>query len=348
MKKTKSRLQTIGSVLKATYIKWIDNDPFRQSAVIAYYTVFSVPGLFLIIFYTAGQFFGDDAVQGEVYGQLRDLIGSENALQVQETIQSARQEENSGVATLIGIGSLVYAATGVFFYLKLSLNDIWQLRAVPKKEWLQIVINRLFSFSIILVIGSLLLLSLIVSSFVSALSDQIGDLFTGSEYLVIVLNFSVSVAIITLLFAAVYKILPDAYIAWRDVWVGALVTSLLFLSGKALIGQYIGFANPASGYGAASSIILILIWTSYGSLVFFFGAAFTAVWAQRFGRKIHPKSYAVHVHEYYRRILDDKAEYVRVESDKVREQLEQFRTREITEEGLREDEKENNDDKADQ
>lgn len=343
MKRTKEGFHTVGSVLKATYLKWIDNDPFRQSAVIAYYTVFSVPGLFLIIFYTAGQFFGDNAVQGEVYGQLRDLIGPENALQVQESIQSARQGENSGVATLIGILSLVYAATGVFFYLKLSLNDIWQLRAVPKKEWLQVVINRLFSFSMILVIGFLLLLSLIVSSFVSALSEKIGTLFIGSEYLVIVLNFSVSLAIITLLFAAVYKILPDAHIAWRDVWVGALVTSLLFLGGKALIGQYIGFADPASGYGAASSIILILIWTSYGSLVFFFGAAFTAIWAQRFGRKIQPKSYAVHVHEYYRRILDDKAEYVRVESNKVRKQLEQYRTREVKEDGLHEDkdEKEN-------
>jgi membrane protein len=339
MKDLRRSVRTLGSLLKATYLKWIENDPFRQSAVIAYYTVFSMPGLFLIIFYTAGQFFGDQAVQGEVYGELRELIGPESALQVQETIQAARQGENSTVATIIGILSLVYAATGVFFYLKHSLNDVWQLKAMPEKAWLRLLLDRLFSFSMVLVIGFLLLLSLIISSIVSVASTKLIFLLEGTTFFINLLNFGVSTLIITLLFAAIYKILPDAHIAWKDVWVGALVTTLLFQAGKALISKYIGIADPASGYGAASSIILIMLWASYGSLVFFFGAAFTAVWAQRYGRRIRPKSYAIHVHEYYRRVLDGKAEYVRVESEKVREKLDEFKTRLVSEEGLKNESK---------
>ncbi|WP_017733851.1 YihY/virulence factor BrkB family protein [Nafulsella turpanensis] len=335
MRRGRKRAGTVWSVLTATYNRWMDNDPFRLSAVIAYYAVFSLPGLFVIIFYLVGQFYGPEAIRGEVYGELRELIGSEGARQVQQIIKNANQGETSLVATVVGIGSLIFAATGLFFHLKISLNDIWELKAVPEKAWLHVILDRLFSFTIILVIGSLLLVSIIASTVVSALSAYIPDFFSGySTYLVDLVNFLISLFIITLLFATIYKVLPDAKIAWRDVWIGSLVTALLFVGGKVLISQYLTIADPASAYGAASAIILILLWASYGSLVFFLGAAFTAVYTQRFGTKITPKKYAVKTTDYYRRKLGDSAEYVKVKSEKVKKALEEdYEVKKINKEG---------------
>ena len=302
----------------------MDNDPFRLSAVIAYYAVFSLPGLFVIIFSLAGELYGPEAVRGEVYGELRELIGREGAVQVQEIIKNANQGEDSDLATIVGIGSLVFAATGLFFHLKISLNDIWELKAVPQRAWLQLIIDRLFSFVIILVIGSLLLLSILASTVVSALSSYIPEFFEGySTYLVDLANNVISVIFITLLFATIYKVLPDARIGWKDVGIGSFVTALLFIGGKALISQYLRLADPASAYGAASAIILILLWASYGSLVFFLGASFTVVYTQYFGRKIQPKKYAVRTTEFYRRKLGNSAEYVKVESDRVKKALDE-------------------------
>lgn len=323
-------------VLKATYDKWMDNDPFRLSAVIAYYAVFSLPGLFVIIFYLAGQFYGPEAVRGEVYETLRVYIGSEGALQVQEVIRNqAREGGGSFLATVISIGSLLFAATGLFFHLKISLNDIWELKAIPERAWLQLIIDRLFSFVIILAIGSLLILSIVASATVRALTAYLPHVFeTYSTYLVGMANFFILLLIITLLVATIYKVLPDARVAWKDVWIGSLVTALLFIGGMELIGQYIRLADPASAYGAASAIILILLWASYGSLVFFLGAAFTVVYTQHYGTKIQPKKYAVRTTEFYRRKLGDSAEYVKVESDKVKKALdEDYELKKITKDG---------------
>jgi membrane protein len=338
-KKAKKGAAEAWSFLKATYNKWMDNDPFRLSAVIAYYAVFSLPGLFLTIFYLVGQFYGPEAIRGEVYGELRQLIGREGASQVQEIIRNASEGEQGFLATVVGIASLVFAATGIFFHLKISLNDIWELKAVPERAWLQVIIDRLFSFVMILVIGSLLLLSIVASAVLSALVSYIPEIFAGySTYLIDTANFVTSVVIITLLFATIYKVLPDATIAWKDVWVGSLVTALLFIGGRSLIGQYIRLADPASAYGAASTIILILLWASYASLVFFLGAAFTAVYTQYYGTKIQPKKYAVRTTEFYRRKLGDSAEYVKVESDKVKQVLdEKYKVKKINEEGEEED-----------
>lgn len=333
-RRAKKGASALWSILSATYNKWMENDPFRLSAVIAYYAVFSLPGLFVIIFYLAGQFYGPEAVRGEVYGELRELIGNEGAKQVQEIIKASNQGQSSGIATAVGIGSLVFAATGLFFHLKISLNDIWELKAIPERAWLQVIIDRLFSFAIILAIGSLIILWIIASTLVSTLSAYIPELFEGiSTYLVDTTNFVISVVIITLLFATIYKVLPDANIDWKDVWIGSLVTSLLFIGGKVLISQYIRLADPASAYGAASAIILILLWTSYGSLVFFLGAAFTSVYTQRYGTKIRPKKYAVRTSEYYRRVLGDSTEYVKVDSDKVKKALDEKEVKTIDKDG---------------
>lgn len=327
------------TVLLATYNKWMDNDPFRLSAVVAYYAVFSLPGLFVIVFYLVGQLYGPEAIRGEVYGELRELIGSEGASQVQTIILNASEGDRSFVATVVGIASLIFAATGIFFHLKISLNDIWELKAIPQRAWLQVIIDRLFSFVMILVIGFLLLLSMLGSAVVSALVSYIPEIFSGySTYLIDSANFIISVVIITILFATIYKILPDARIAWKDVWIGSLVTALLFIGGRSLIGQYIRLADPASAYGAASAIILILLWASYASLVFFLGAAFTAVYTQHYGTKIQPKKYAVRTTEFYRRKLGASAEYVKVESEKVKKVLdEEYEVKKINEEGEEEE-----------
>lgn len=327
-------------VLKATFDKWMDNDPFRLSAVIAYYAVFSLPGLFVIIFYLAGQFYGPEAIRGEVYETLRLYIGSDGALQIQEIIKNqALGQRGNFLATSISIGSLIFAATGLFFHLKISLNDIWELKAIPEKAWLQVIIDRSFSFVIILVIGSLLLLSIIASATVRALSSYLPHIFDSySTFLVGVANFFILLVIVTVLVAIIYKVLPDARVAWKDVWIGSLVTALLFLGGMELIGKYISLADPASAYGAASAIILILLWASYGSLVFFLGAAFTAVYTQHYGTKIHPKKYAVRTTEFYRRKLGASAEYVKVESEKVKKVLdEDFEVKRINKEGKEEE-----------
>jgi membrane protein len=336
MKRAKKRARTVWSFLKLTFNKWMENDPFRLSAVIAYYAVFAIPGLFLVIFYVTGQLFGEQAIRGEVYEEISELIGSEGARQVEETIRVAGEAQNSTLATIIGILSLVYAATGLFFHLKISINDIWELRVVPERAFLQVVLDRLFSFGMILVVGFLLLISLVVSSVVSVLSEYASEYFFAiSAYLIDFINFVISVGVITLLCATIYKVLPDAVVAWTDVWLGAFVTAVLFIVGKALIGRYIGIADPGSAYGAASSLILILLWTSYASLVFFLGAAFTAAWARMYGYGIHPKSYAIPVYEYYRRISKlGEAEYVKVESEKVKEVLDRdYATPRLTDEG---------------
>lgn len=322
--------------LKATFDKWMENDPFRLSAVIAYYAVFSLPGLFVIIFYLAGQFYGPEAIRGEVYETLRVYIGSEGALQIQEIIKNqALGGRGNFVATAISIGSLIFAATGLFFHLKISLNDIWELKAIPEKAWLQVIIDRLFSFAIILVIGTLLIVSIIASATVRALTSYLPHIFDAySTFLLGIANFFILLFIITLLVAVIYKVLPDARVTWKDVWIGALVTALLFIGGMELIGQYISLADPASAYGAASAIILILLWASYGSLVFFLGAAFTAVYTQYYGTKIHPKKYAVRTTEFYRRKLGDSAEYVKVESEKVKKALdEDYELKRISKDG---------------
>ena len=245
--RAKRGAKEVWSVLVATYNKWMDNDPFRLAAVVAYYAVFSLPGLFVIVIYAAGKLFGAEAVRGEVYGELREYIGSEGAKQIQEIIKNEAIGQANFLATAVGIGSLVFAATGIFFHLKISLNDIWELKAVPERAWLQLIIDRLFSFLMILVIGTLLIFSIIASTTVSTLSSYLPEIFSGySTYLVDLVNFAISVGIITVLFATIYKVLPDANIDWKDMWIGSFVTALLFIGGKELISQYIRLADPAS------------------------------------------------------------------------------------------------------
>jgi membrane protein len=276
------KLKDTSTILKAAFQKWWSRDPFKESSVIAYSAIFSLPGLMVAVVALAGYFFGHEIVNARIHSSIADMMGPDTADQIQEMILFAMRSKDSIWATVIGLATLLVGATGVFVQLQKSLNIIWEVEARPNKSgiWKFIKI-RLFSFGLILSIAFLLLISLVVSSLLAAAGDWMK--YNWSESLIWlfnILNILVSLLIITVLFAAMFKILPDADIPWRHVWAGAFVTTLLFVLGKTLLGLYFGKAEPGSGYGAAGSIILILLWTSYSSMILFFGAEFTKAYSK--------------------------------------------------------------------
>lgn len=289
MAKNRFKIKDLWGLLKATYKEWNEDDPFRQSAVIAYYAIFSIPALLVIVISLAGLAFGREAVSGEITSQISSAIGEDAAKDVEKMIAHASERKSSIWATIIGVGTLIFGATGVFYQLQKTLNIIWEVEPKPKKPWLAMLRSRLFSFGLIVSIGFLLLISLVITSLLSVLSNWIQSILPDFVmYLFFVLNFLVSLATITVLFALMFKILPDAKIRWRSVWVGAIVTAVLFVIGKFLLGIYFGKSDPGSAYGAAGSIILLLLWVSYSCMIVFFGAEFTKQFALKYGHGIHP------------------------------------------------------------
>ncbi len=290
----KQRGKNIFSLLKATYLEWNEDEPFRQSAVIAYYSIFSLPALLIIIVNVVGLVLGEDAVQGNISTQISDLVGAEAAVQVEEMIANVSQQGNNVIGIVIGIGTLLFGATEVFSYqLQQSLNQVWEVELKPNTGYAKLAIDRATSLGVILAIGFLLLVSLILTAALTALGGWIErQLPDFMLYLFQIVNLLVSFGVITLLFALIYKVLPDVKISWHAVWIGAVVTALLFTIGKSAIGFYFGKSNPASAFGAAGSIILILLWVNYSALIFLFGAEFTQVYARRYGERIEPNSYA--------------------------------------------------------
>lgn len=292
---SKVPLNKIWPLLKVTAKRWYARDPFKESSVIAYNAIFSLPGLLVVVVSVAGYFLGRDAVNGRLYTQVKQVMGPDTAEQIQQMIAAAYRNKDSTLATIIAIGTIIIGATAVFVQLQASLNNIWEVKAKPSKSGILIYLKtRLFSFGLILSIAFLLLISLVISSILSALSDWV--LQHWSESLLVlfqILNFVISLVMTTLLFAFMFKILPDVKIKWRLVWVGALLTSLLFVIGKTLLGLYFGKAHPGSGYGAAGSVVLILLWASYSSMIVFFGAEFTRVYSDFFYGEVPASETAV-------------------------------------------------------
>lgn len=284
------------SLLKETYTNWNEHDPWRMSAVIAYYAIFSLPGLLIVIIKVVGYFVGDKEVSDELYATISAQMGPQAAEQMQTIVDQSNNSEGFTLATVVGIASLVFGATGVFYHVKESLNTMWEVEVRPQKAWLKLIKDRLFSFGMVLIIGFLMLMSLVVSSLITVFSDYLNSIFPhyGPMFFTVV-NIVVSLVIITVLFALMFKVLPDAKVRWKDVWVGAIVTAILFVIGKTLIGLYLGYSDPGSAYGAAGSIILILLWVSYTSLILFFGAEFTQTYGRRHGMEIIPVEFAVRV-----------------------------------------------------
>lgn len=295
---------------KETFEEWTNDDAFQLSAVIAYYAIFSIPALLVIVITTAGVIFGEEAVRGEISRQIADVVGSEAANFIENTIESSSSYGNKWYAIGISIATLIFGATGVFYQLQKILNRIWQVEPVPKNAFLSMLKSRAMSLGMILAVGFLLLISLLLTSVLSALSNWM------SQFLPIWLtdffwigDFILSFAVITTLFALIYKILPDVEIEWRTVWVGAIVTTVLFLIGKFALGFYFGQTNPASAYGAAGSAVLVLLWVNYSCLIVLFGAEFTQVYGRYYGHRILPSKHAV------------KVRYDKISRDKLHEEL---------------------------
>jgi membrane protein len=284
------------SLLKQTASEWMEDDAPTLGAALAYYTVFSLAPLMTIAIAMAGLFFGKEAAQGQIFDELRVLFGEEGGKAVEEVVQSANAQPAAGVvATIISVIILLFGASGVFGQLQASLNTIWGVKPKPGRGVLGIIRDRLLSFGFTLVVGFLLLVSLLLTAGIALVADWVGGLMPGSEAVAQILNVVFSLVMITLLFATIYKFLPDAKIAWRDVWIGAFLTALLFTIGKFALGIYLGKSGVASSYGAAGSLIVLLLWVYYSSQILFFGAEFTQVYANRFGSRVAPADNAVPV-----------------------------------------------------
>ncbi|MGB5822185.1 MAG: YihY/virulence factor BrkB family protein [Saonia sp.] len=290
----KFRWSHLPSLLITTYKAWIGDDPFRLSAIVAYYAVLSLPALLIIILNIVGSIWGTEVVQGQLTDEFTIALGKDAAASIEGMVVESQNEEKNLISTLIGIGTLLFGATGVFYQLKVSLNQIWNIKPNPKTVVKKIIIDRARSFAFILVIGFLLLISFILTTAITALSDYISsNLPEVLLYLAYTIDFIISIGIISVLFALMFKYLPDAKIRWKTVWIGAFLTAFLFVLGKLFLSLYFAQMEPGSTYGAAGTIVLILLWVSYSCLILFFGAEFTYVYANRYGSGIQPNAIAI-------------------------------------------------------
>jgi membrane protein len=285
--------KSLAQLAKDSATQWVDDQPFQLAAALSYYTLFSVAPLMIIVIAIAGFAFGREAAQNQIVETLQGMIGEESARAIQEMIQNASNQPKTGIlSTAVGIVALVFGAGGVIGQLQTSLNTIWGVTPKPGQGVWGFVRQRFISFAMILGIGFLLLVSLVVSALVTGLTQLMGIWMGGSEFLAHTLDIVVSFIFITALFAMIYKFLPDVRIQWRDVWTGAVLTSFLFTVGKFLIGLYLGSSGVTSSYGAAGSLITVLLWVYYSSLIFFLGAEFTQVYASQFGSGVRPAEHA--------------------------------------------------------
>ncbi|MCB0805897.1 MAG: YihY/virulence factor BrkB family protein [Bacteroidales bacterium] len=290
IKKYFGRIKKLGS---KTFEVWSLNDPWTLSAAISYYMIISLPAILVIILAITGYFYNEEVLRTEIKSQITVMMGQESARQVMNMIDKARLGSKSLIATIIGVVTLIFSATGVFLQLQRALNQIWDIRVKPKKAILKFVINRAFTLGTIIILGFLMLVSLLVSSLISIFSGFLTSYFDISVPFVFnAINVIATFAITALVFVLMFRILPDARVRWKYLWIGGSVTSVLFNAGIWLIGLYIGRSDPASTYGAAGSLVLILIWVAYSSLIFLLGAAFTRVYAERKDRVIITTGFA--------------------------------------------------------
>ncbi len=279
-------LRELGGLMKAAAAGWVADYAQSMGAALAYYTMFSIAPLLLIVISIAGLVFGEDAARGEIFGQLQELLGAPGAMAVQGLLQSVRQPTESVPATIFGVAVLLVGATSVFGELQDALDRIWRAPVRDRTSGLWSLLRaRLLSFGMILGIGFLLMVSLVASAAISAIRKWWRPVFSDWTGIASVVELASSFALITIVFAMIYKTMPRVSIAWKDVWIGAAVTSVLFTVGKFGIGLYIGRSGIASGFGAAASLVVLLVWVYYSAQVFLFGAEFTWAYAHRFGSR---------------------------------------------------------------
>lgn len=288
-----AKLKAIFAILRDTLNEFNADKAPRLAAALAYYTAFSIAPLLIVVISIAGLVWNQEAVRGQLDNQIRGLVGAETATVIQDMVASANKPSAGIVATVIGVVTLFLGAAGVFGQIQDALNTVWGVQPKPNRGILSTLKVRFLSFTMVFGIGFLLLVSLALSAFLSALNGWMLSRLPFSETMLQIINFIVSFGVITLLFTVIYKVLPDAKIRWKDVWVGAAVTALLFTVGKLLIGLYIGNSSTASSYGAAGSFVVLLLWIYYSAMIFLFGAEFTQVWARTYGKQIEPSDNAI-------------------------------------------------------
>lgn len=291
-------------LLKDTFREWREDGATRLAAALAYYTTFSLAPLLVLVIAIAGLVGGQSAAQSQVMAQVQDLLGEEGREFVQDMIANASKPATGLTATVISVATLLFGALGVFGELQNSLNLIWEVKPKPARGLLdgikRFVLGRLVSFTLVLGIGFLLLASLVVSAVLSALGEYIGAVLPMADFWLQLINFVISFLVIMLLFAMIFKFLPEVQLAWKDVWLGAAVTSALFSLGKFLIGFYLGRSEVGNTFGAAGSLAILLIWIYYSAQILFFGAEFTQVYSNRYGSRIVPDPDMVRITEQER------------------------------------------------
>ncbi len=298
MKKIIAFLKNILSLIKQTYTAFTNDRGLKLSASLAYYTIFSIAPMLIVLIAVTGIFYGQEAVQGKVFSQLNDFIGNKSAAQVQDILKQMQLSGKGTFAIITGVITLIIGASGVFIEIQDSINLIWRVKATPKRGWVKLIVDRVLSLSMIASLGFLLIVSLIVNGIVLALSAILARFLPHITILIIeVLNQGITLLVLGSLFSIIYKVLPDVEIEWKDVIAGAIFTSLLFMLGKYLIGLYIESSSIASVYGAAGSFLLIIVWVYYSAAILYFGAEFTQVYAQSKGSRIKPSKYAVYVEQ---------------------------------------------------
>lgn len=282
-------------LITQTYAEWTKDNVPRLGAALAYYTVFSLAPLLIIVIAIAGLAFGQEAAQGRIVGQIQGLVGTDGARAIETMIEHARTESTGVIATIIGLFTLLFGASGAFGQLQDALNTIWDVTPKPGRGFGGLIKDRFFSFLMVVGVGFLLLVSLVLSAAIAAVGEYLNQWMAGSAVFWQIVNTVISLAIITLLFAMTYKVLPDVKLGWSDVWVGAAFTAVLFTIGKLLIGLYLGKSGVGSTYGAAGSLVIILIWVYYSAQILLFGAEFTYVYAALYGSGVRVAENAVTV-----------------------------------------------------
>ncbi|MEC5166071.1 membrane protein [Flavobacterium sp. PL11] len=292
----KKLASTSWKLLKQTYTEFDKDNAIKLSASLSYYTIFSLPPLLIIILSIFSFFFGQDAVTGRFFSQINGMVGDKAAVQIQETIKNIELSDSNTIAAIFGGIMLLIGASGVFAEIQSSINSIWGLKAKPNKGIIKFVKNRLMSFSMIASVGFLLLVSLMVNTVMDVINERLMVYFPDiTVYIFYVLNIVILFLTTTMLFATIFKTLPDGEIGWKDALIGSSFTSFFFMFGKFAIGFYLGSSTVASVYGAAGSVIIIMIWVYYSAIILYFGAEFTKVYTSEKGNKIIPNSYAVEI-----------------------------------------------------
>ena len=292
--KMKKKIISVYTYFKQVFTEFLEDDILKYSASLAYYTIFSLAPMLIVIISLSGLLFAKEAMQGHIYGQIKDLVGPEAAIQIQDIIKNIHTTGHGFFASVVSIVILLIGATSIFGEVQDSLNKIWGLRVKTRKTWWKLILNRLLSFSLILSIGFIMMVSLLLNAVISAFGSYLGRYFSNFSVMFIQATDNILTFIATtFLFGLMFKLLPDAKIKWKDVFIGGLITSFFFTLGKLGIGYYLGHSNLASVYGAAGSVIIIMVWVYYSAVILYLGAEFTKVYAKLHGGKIYPNEYAI-------------------------------------------------------